>query len=152
MPGQGKIGAARVLMAGCALDPTAELRIWVPDANFDFEAFQPRCSRYVMGAEDEKIEEILDDLRDLHREVQVRGELLVRYEIPSVTREYASRAVGLHPLVVLLEEAHVAIQHPHLRQGDLQAARRHRPARSQARDPPDRCPRRRRRRTPCRAT
>lgn len=112
MPGQGKSAAARVIMAGAALDITAELRIWVPDSNFDFEAFRPRCSRYVMGAETEKIEEILEDLRDLHREVQARGDLLVRYEIPAVTREYASRGVGLHPLFCLLEEAHVAFQHP----------------------------------------
>ena len=41
-----------------ALDPTAELRIWIPDSNFDFEAFRPRCSRYVMGAENERIAEI----------------------------------------------------------------------------------------------
>ncbi len=112
MPGQGKSSAARVIMAGAALDPTAELRIWVPDANFDFEVFKPRCTRYVMGAEDEKIEEILADLKDLHAEVQRRGELLVKYEIPAVTREYASRNVGLHPIFALLEEAHVAIQHP----------------------------------------
>lgn len=112
MPEQGKSSAARVIMAGAALDPTAELRIWVPDANFDFEVFKPRCSRYVMGAEDERIEEILEDLRELHGEVQVRGKLLVDYEIPEVTRDYASKGVGLHPLFGLLEEAHVAIQHP----------------------------------------
>jgi S-DNA-T family DNA segregation ATPase FtsK/SpoIIIE len=111
MPGQGKSSAARVLMLGAALDPTAELRIWVPDSNFDFEAFKPRCSRYVMGAEDEKIEEILEDLRDLHAEVQRRGDLLVEHEEPQVTRRLASMNVGLHPLFCLLEEAHVAIQH-----------------------------------------
>ena len=112
IPGQGKSAAARTLMCGAALDPTAELRIWVPDANFDFEAFRPRCSRYVMGAETEKIAEILEHLRELHEEVQVRGGLLVRYEIPEVTRELANRDVGLHPLFCLLEEAHVAITHP----------------------------------------
>jgi S-DNA-T family DNA segregation ATPase FtsK/SpoIIIE len=112
MPGQGKSSAARAMVAGAALDPTVELRIWVPDANFDFEAFRPRCSRYVMGAEDERIAEILAHLRELHAEVQERGELLVRYEIPAVTREFANKGVGLHPLVCLLEEAHVAIQHP----------------------------------------
>jgi S-DNA-T family DNA segregation ATPase FtsK/SpoIIIE len=111
MPGQGKSSAARIIMAGAALDPTAELRIWVPDANFDFEVFRPRCARYVMGAEDDKIAEILEHLRELHAEVQARGELLVKYEIPAVTREYANKGVGLHPLVCLLEEAHVAIQH-----------------------------------------
>ena len=101
-PGQGKSSAARVVFAGAALDMTAELRIWVPDANFDFEAFAPRCSRYVMGAEDEKLAEILQDLRDLHAEVQSRGELLVRHQIPSVTRDLAARATGgLHPLLCL---------------------------------------------------
>ncbi|MHA6623907.1 cell division protein FtsK [Pseudonocardia sichuanensis] len=110
-PGQGKSASARVLMIGAALDPTAELQIFVPDTNFDFEVFKPRCSRYVMGAEDEKIAEILAHLRDLHAEVQRRGERLVAHETAAVTRELANRGIGLHPLVVLLEEAHVAIQH-----------------------------------------
>jgi S-DNA-T family DNA segregation ATPase FtsK/SpoIIIE len=112
MPGQGKSSAARVIMAGAALDPTAELQIWVPDTNFDFEAFRPRCSRYVMGAEDEHIRQIRDDLLELKAEVQARGERLVRHGVPSVTRELASAGVGLHPIIGLLEEAHIAIQHP----------------------------------------
>jgi S-DNA-T family DNA segregation ATPase FtsK/SpoIIIE len=112
MPGQGKSSAARVIMVGCALDPTAELRIWVPDTNFDFEVFRPRCSRHVMGAEDEFIEQIRDDLIELRAEVQTRGQLLIDYEVPAVTRELASAGIGLHPLVCLLEEAHVAITHP----------------------------------------
>ncbi|SDD68238.1 FtsK/SpoIIIE domain-containing protein [Actinokineospora iranica] len=112
MPGQGKSSGARVIMAGAALDPTAELRIWVPDANFDFEVFKPRCSRYVMGAEDERIGEILEQLRELHAEVQHRGAILVEHEEPQVNRKLASAGIGLHPLFCLLEEAHVAIQHP----------------------------------------
>jgi S-DNA-T family DNA segregation ATPase FtsK/SpoIIIE len=111
MPEQGKSSSARVLMMGAALDPTAELRIWVPDSNFDFEHFKPRCSRYVMGAEDEKIAEILEHLRELHAEIQVRGEKLIAYEEPAVTRGLANRGVGMHPIFALLEEAHVAIQH-----------------------------------------
>ncbi|MFC4049027.1 hypothetical protein ACFOY4_04965 [Actinomadura syzygii] len=112
MPGQGKSALARALMAGAALDPTAELRIWVPDANYDFQVFQRRCTRYVMGAARHDIEQIRDDLRELHQEVQRRGDLLVQYRTPEVTRTIASRGVGLHPLVCLLEEAHVAINHP----------------------------------------
>ncbi|MEQ4209896.1 cell division protein FtsK [Actinopolymorpha sp. B9G3] len=112
MPGQGKSSAARAIMAGAALDPTAELRIWVPDTNFDFEAFKPRCSRYVMGAEDERIAQIAEDLRERYAEIQTRGELLVRYETPAVTRELANKDVGLHPVFGLVEEAHVAIGHP----------------------------------------
>jgi DNA segregation ATPase FtsK/SpoIIIE, S-DNA-T family len=111
MPGQGKSSAARVIMVGAALDWTAELWILIPDANYDFEVMKPRCARYVMGAEDERIAEIRDYLTDLRAEVQRRGELLIRYEVPAVTRQLASAGVGLHPLVVLLEEAHVAITH-----------------------------------------
>lgn len=65
-----------------------------------------------MGAEDERVAEILEDLRELHDEVQARGELLIGYETPAVTRELANKRIGLHPLFGLLEEAHVAIQHP----------------------------------------
>jgi S-DNA-T family DNA segregation ATPase FtsK/SpoIIIE len=111
MPGQGKSSAARALLAGAALDPFAEIRIGVPDSNFDFELFKPRCSRYVMGAEDEQIEEILHDLRDLYAEVQTRGQILIEQKEPAVTRRLAEAGIGLHPLFYLLEEAHIAIQH-----------------------------------------
>jgi S-DNA-T family DNA segregation ATPase FtsK/SpoIIIE len=98
-------------MVGGALDINAELRIYVPDANFDFEVFKRRCSQYVMGAEDDRIVQIRDALRDLDEEVQERGELLVEHREPEVTSELASAGIGLHPVIVLLEEAHVAIQH-----------------------------------------
>jgi S-DNA-T family DNA segregation ATPase FtsK/SpoIIIE len=111
IPGQGKSNAARVIMAGAALDPAAELRIYVPDFNFDFEPFKPRCSRYIMGAEDEHIEAILADLHELYAEVQRRGQILIAQEAQQVTRSLASANVGLHPLFVLLEEAHLLFQH-----------------------------------------
>jgi S-DNA-T family DNA segregation ATPase FtsK/SpoIIIE len=111
MPEQGKSSGARDIMCGAALDPTAELRIYVPDSNYDFEVMRPRCSRYEMGADDDTIGRIRDDLLDLKAEVQSRGELLIKHQVPEVTRELASAGVGLHPLFVLLEEAHVAIQH-----------------------------------------
>ena len=97
--------------AGYALDITTEIRIYVPDTNFDFEVFRPRLSRYVMGAEDEHIEQILGELEELKDELQERGQILVDHEQPEVTRQLAAAGIGLHPLFVLLEEAHVAIQH-----------------------------------------
>ena len=111
MPEQGKSSAARVIACGYALDITTELRILIPDTNFDFEVMERRCSRYVMGAEDEYIEQILGELEELKDEVQRRGQRLVDHEAPEVTRHLASAGVGLHPMFVLLEEAHVAIQH-----------------------------------------
>ncbi len=120
-------------MAGCALDPTAELRIWVPDTNFDFEVFKPRCASYVMGADDESMKAIRDQLVNVHEEVQRRGQLLIDFEIPAVTRELASAGVGLHPLICLLEEAHVAITHETYGKEISKLAGGHREARPQAR-------------------
>lgn len=110
-PEQGKSSAARIAMTGVALDPTAELRIWVPDMNFDFERFRPRCARYVRGADDDSIKQIRDDLKELFDEMQSRGDLLDKYEIPEVNRQIADKNVGLHPIVALIEEAHVAYNH-----------------------------------------
>jgi S-DNA-T family DNA segregation ATPase FtsK/SpoIIIE len=111
MPGQGKSSSARAILAGAALDPTAEIWIHVPDTNFDFELFKRRAARYVMGAEDEFIEKILHDLQDLYAEVQTRGQILIEQQEPAVTRRLADAGIGLHPLFYLLEEAHLAIQH-----------------------------------------
>jgi DNA segregation ATPase FtsK/SpoIIIE, S-DNA-T family len=112
VPDQGKSSGARIIMLGAALDPTAELRIWVPDTNFDFEAFKPRCARYVMGSEDEHMARICEDLEAWVAEIQTRGDLLIRYQQEQVTRKLAAADVGLHPVVGLLEEAHLAFAHP----------------------------------------
>jgi S-DNA-T family DNA segregation ATPase FtsK/SpoIIIE len=112
IPEQGKSSSGRVIMLGAALDITCELRIFVPDTNFDFEVFKKRCSRYVMGAEDQHIEAICLGLEELVGDIQVRGEKLVRYGEPEVTRALASKNVGLHPIMAILEEAHLAFNHP----------------------------------------
>jgi S-DNA-T family DNA segregation ATPase FtsK/SpoIIIE len=111
MPEQGKSNGARVVACGYTLDIVTEVRIYVPDTNFDFEAFKPRCSRYLMGAEDEVIERMLEEQELLKEELQRRGQLLVDYGVQEVTREIAHAGVGLHPVFVLVEEAHVPITH-----------------------------------------
>lgn len=108
-----RVRAARRVAVACGytLDISTELRVYVPDINYDFQVFEPRCSRFIVGAEDEYIEQILADLEDLKDEVQRRGQLLVDHEVPEVTAQVSARVPGLHPMFVLLEEAHVAIQH-----------------------------------------
>ena len=49
-PGQGKSNVARVVMAGAALDPLAELRVHVFANNGDFDSYERRLSRYHKGA------------------------------------------------------------------------------------------------------
>ena len=51
--GQGKSNACRVIMLGCALDPLAELDVFVFANNGDFDAYRPRLARYVKGVEDD---------------------------------------------------------------------------------------------------
>lgn len=48
-PGQGKTSAVRTLLLGAALDPTAELWVFVMGESPDFEPLAPRLSRYRMG-------------------------------------------------------------------------------------------------------
>ena len=50
--GQGKSNAARVVMAGAALDPLAELWVFVFANNGDFDAYRPRLTRYHRGVDD----------------------------------------------------------------------------------------------------
>ena len=56
MMGQGKSNACRVIMLGCALDPLAELDVFVFANNGDFDSYAPRLARYVKGVEDDAIE------------------------------------------------------------------------------------------------
>ena len=53
--GMGKSNALRVVMLGCALDPLAELDVFVFANNGDFDSYRPRLARYVKGVEDDAI-------------------------------------------------------------------------------------------------
>jgi S-DNA-T family DNA segregation ATPase FtsK/SpoIIIE len=112
MPDQGKSSAGRVIVAGASLDPRVEIRVYIPDANYDYESFKPRLARYLMGAEPELVTAIADDLQGLVGEIQRRGELLIEHEEPEVTPALANADVGLHPILVVLEEAHIAFREP----------------------------------------
>jgi S-DNA-T family DNA segregation ATPase FtsK/SpoIIIE len=79
--------------------------------NFDFQWFEPRCSRYLMGAGDEVIEQMLGEQELLKEEIQQRGQLLVDCQMQEVDYRIAHAGVGLHPVFILVEEAHVPITH-----------------------------------------
>jgi S-DNA-T family DNA segregation ATPase FtsK/SpoIIIE len=111
MPGQGKSTWVRTLCLGCVLDPSVELKVFVFASNPDFDPFTPRLSRYVKGDEDEAIEAGLIELRWLREEVTRRGKLLERYGAAKITRRLADRVRGLHPVVVVFDEAHELFEH-----------------------------------------
>jgi S-DNA-T family DNA segregation ATPase FtsK/SpoIIIE len=113
-PGQGKTSAMRTLLLGAALDPTAELWVFVMGESPDFDPLAPRLSRYRMGMDDAVAADAVQALRDLTEEMERRGRTLGAQpgKPPKVSRKLADRAgLGLHPLVLAVDECHELFQH-----------------------------------------
>ncbi|WP_245589406.1 FtsK/SpoIIIE domain-containing protein [Amycolatopsis balhimycina] len=114
-PGQGKSAALRTLLLGAALDPTAELWVFVMGESSDFDPFTPRLSRYRMGMDDSVAEAATQALVDLLSEMERRGKALGEQpgRPPKVSRKLADKhGLGLHPLVCGIDECHELFQHP----------------------------------------
>ena len=104
--GQGKSNAARVTMAGAALDPLAELWVFVFANNGDFDAYQPRLTRYHRGVDDSTITAAVGALHALYADVGRREARLAELGAKKVTRQLAERHPDLRPLVALFSECH----------------------------------------------
>jgi DNA segregation ATPase FtsK/SpoIIIE, S-DNA-T family len=104
--GQGKSNAARVVMAGAALDPLAELWVFVFANNGDFDAYRPRLTRYHRGVDDTTVAAAVEALRALYTEVGRREARLAELGAKKVTRPLAERHPDLRPLVALFSECH----------------------------------------------
>jgi S-DNA-T family DNA segregation ATPase FtsK/SpoIIIE len=113
-PGQGKSAAMRTLLLGAALDPTAELWVYVMGESPDFEPFRPRLARYGMGMDDQVAADALQALRDALAEMERRGKLLGEQpgKPPKTSRKLADKpGLGLHPLILAIDEVHELFQH-----------------------------------------
>ena len=104
--GQGKSNAARVVMAGAALDPLAELWVFVFANNGDFDAYAPRLSRYHRGVDEHTVLAAVESLRALYEEVGRREARLAELGAKKVTRPLAEKHPDLRPLVALFSECH----------------------------------------------
>ena len=104
--GQGKSNAARVVMAGAALDPLAELWVFVFANNGDFDAYQPRLARYHRGVDDSHLAAAVEALHALYAEVGRREARLAELGAKKVTRPLAEKHPDLRPLVALFSECH----------------------------------------------
>jgi S-DNA-T family DNA segregation ATPase FtsK/SpoIIIE len=114
-PGQGKSAVMRTLLLGAALDPTAELWVFVMGQSPDFKPFEPRLSRYAMGMDDAVAEAVMQALGDLLAEMERRGKVLERQpgSPPKTSRKLADNPrLGLHELVCAIDECHELFQHP----------------------------------------
>jgi S-DNA-T family DNA segregation ATPase FtsK/SpoIIIE len=114
-PGQGKTNFSRVLALGAALDPTAELWVFVMGQSPDFAPLEPRLSRYRMGMDDQVAEATVQALQDLLAEMERRGTVLERQpgSPPKTSRKLADRpGLGLHWLGCWIDECHELFLHP----------------------------------------
>jgi len=109
--GQGKSNAARVTMLGAALDPLAELWVYVFANNGDFDAYRPRLARYEKGVDDAVCAAALGSLHDLYAEVGRREERIAELGAKKVTRTVAERHPDLRPIAALFSECHELFGH-----------------------------------------
>jgi S-DNA-T family DNA segregation ATPase FtsK/SpoIIIE len=113
-PGQGKTALVRILLLGAALDPTAELWVFVIAQNTDFKPFAPRLTRYQVGMGPDVAAAAVQALRDLFAEMERRGKLLATLpgSPPATSRRLADKpALRLHPLICVISECHELFGH-----------------------------------------
>ncbi|WP_019354730.1 hypothetical protein [Streptomyces sp. AA1529] len=118
IPRMGKTFLLRLLLLIAALDPRAELHTYDLKGTGDLDPVGDRVShRHRAGDEEEDIEYALHDLRELRTELRRRTKvirLLPRDVCPEskVTSELASKkSLGLHPIVVGVDECQVWFEH-----------------------------------------
>jgi S-DNA-T family DNA segregation ATPase FtsK/SpoIIIE len=114
MPGSGKSYAARALALVAALDPYVEFKIAEYKGTGDFTDFYDAglCSTYVCGVDDEAIEDGERIIAWALSEAEKRGKMIKKFRAEGrapegkVTPELAAAGVGLHPVVIVLDEVH----------------------------------------------
>ncbi|WUC12921.1 cell division protein FtsK [Streptomyces sp. NBC_00564] len=117
IPRMGKTFLMRLFLLIAALDPRAALYAFDFKGTGDFGALEPVCHRYRAGEEDEDILYVLHALRELKEELRRRAKViksLPRSRVPEskVTPELANdKSLGLHPIVVGLDECQKAFEH-----------------------------------------
>jgi len=112
-PGSGKSYAARALVAIAMLDPTCELKILEFKGTGDFYDLEHLCSTYACGVDEETLDQGVSVTAWLVAEAERRGKKIFAArksgEAPygKVTPELAAKpGSGLHPVLVLIDEAH----------------------------------------------
>ena len=109
-PGQGKSAAVRLLAAGAALDPLADLWIHELAGKGDLDPLGQVCHRYCSGMDAEAIAYAADSARLLRAETERRSRVFKQLKgsgaLPDgkVTRELAAAYRELRPLVAAFDE------------------------------------------------
>ncbi|MHC0432016.1 cell division protein FtsK [Streptomyces sp. O3] len=119
IPRMGKTFLLRLLLLIAALDPRAELHTYDMKGTGDLDPVGNAVShRHAAGDDDDAIEYMIQDFRALREELRRRTKVirsLPRDICPEskVTSELADkRSLGLHPIVVGVDECQVPFEHP----------------------------------------
>ncbi|WP_320775074.1 cell division protein FtsK [Streptomyces sp. CRN 30] len=119
IPRMGKTFLLRLLLLIAALDPRAELHTYDMKGTGDLDPVGEKVShRHGVGEEDETIQYALNDFRALREELRRRTKVirsLPRDICPEskVTSALADkRSLGLHPIVIGVDECQVLFEHP----------------------------------------
>jgi DNA segregation ATPase FtsK/SpoIIIE, S-DNA-T family len=118
MPGMGKTFTLRIMALGAALDPRAELRIFELKGSGDLDALAKVAYAYASGIDDETIAACVANLRDVLADIERRAKTIAK--LPKtlcpenkVTPQLAGqKSLGLHPLVVVIDECQNLFSHP----------------------------------------
>ena len=119
IPRMGKTFLLRLLLLIAALDPRAEIHSYDMKGTGDLDPVGEKVShRHGVGEEDETLQYALADFRALREELRRRTKVirsLPRDICPEskVTSALASkRSLGLHPIVIGVDECQVLFEHP----------------------------------------
>ena len=113
LPRMGKTFLLRLLLLICALDPRVELHVYDLKGTGDLAPLRPVAHRYRAGDDDDDLQYLLDDLREMHADLGRRTRTIrdiaendpARCPENKITPELASDPrLGLHPVAVGLDE------------------------------------------------
>ncbi|WP_329023345.1 cell division protein FtsK [Streptomyces sp. NBC_00690] len=118
MPGMGKTFSLRTPLLAAALDPLAELLIWELKGTGDLDAIGKKVAAdYGSGPDDDTCAAALDSIRYVHKDLERRAKVisgLPKDKCPEnkVTPALAAnRSLGLHPLVLSIDECQELFSH-----------------------------------------
>lgn len=116
-PRNGKTGTVVELNAAIALDALCEQQIHELKGTGDLDAFEPLCTRFSSGIDDDSIAKAAESLAKLRVECEKRGPLIKA--LPTaicpdkrVTREIAEKYRRLRPIALTIDECQNLFAHP----------------------------------------
>lgn len=117
MPGMGKTFSLRTPLLAAALDVLAELLIWELKGTGDLEALKKVAADYGSGPDDDTCAAALASIRYVYKDLERRAKVissLPKDKCPEnkVTPALAAvRSLGLHPLVLAIDECQELFSH-----------------------------------------